>query len=194
MIPLVLAVNPILAAWGQIAAIVIGIFVFVFAIIALAFNLAMSFGLAWVREKTEAVKMLRPTVESINKTTASALQGVPPSANENTIVRTVANIPARVQAIDKQVDRTTERAANAVIEFRARTVQAQTVLKAFFLPGLTRQPRALPAKKDLQLKSPDYHLLVEEKPSKVPVESISNGHSRDTEAVTSGQLKNVSAY
>ncbi|HZO71519.1 MAG TPA: hypothetical protein VFB60_04905 [Ktedonobacteraceae bacterium] len=188
---LMLAVNPTLAAWGQIAAIVIGIFIFVFIVISLAFNIAMTFGMSWVRQKSELVKMLRPTVDSLNKTTESAAQGVPPSSNENAIVRTVASVPARVQSLDKQVEQTSDRVADAVIEFRARAVQAKTIFKVFFLPGLTSRPRIAQKEGGLQFKSPGYQMLIEEKTPAIATEAPSNGYSQDRQVVTASQLKDV---
>src|SRR5437588_5887597 len=136
---LAIAANPILAMWGQIAAIVICLFVLIFVLLAVAFNVLMAFGMTWVREKVDLIKMLRPTVESINKASESVSQGVAPTANENAIVRTVASLPTNVHAIEKKVQRSTDPAANVVIEIRARTVQVQTVVKAFLLPGLMRR-------------------------------------------------------
>lgn len=188
---LMLAVNPTLAAWGQIAAIVIGIFIFVFILISLAFNMVMTFGMSWVRQKAELVKMLHPTVDSLNKTMEAAAQGVPPSPNENAIVRTVASVPARVQSLDKQVEQTSDRIANAVIEFRARTVQAKTMFKVFFLPGLTSRSRIAPKEEGLQFKSPGYQILMEQKAPEVAAEAASNGHSQDRQVVTASQLKDV---
>ena len=115
MIHIVLAVNPILAAWGQVAAIVICFYILVFVLIAVAFNLGMSFGLAWVREKVELLKLLRPYVDSVNKTSEAAVQGVPPTENDNKVVQAVADVPVRVHAIDKQVDQGSERVTKAVI-------------------------------------------------------------------------------
>src|SRR5689334_24598761 len=88
MMDMVLAVNPILAAWGQVAAIVICLYILIFVLIAVAFNLGMAFGVAWVREKVELLKMLRPYVDSVNKTSEAAVHGVPPVENENKIVQT----------------------------------------------------------------------------------------------------------
>src|SRR5690348_7839804 len=134
----IIAANAILAMWGQIAAIVICLFVLIFVLLAVVFNALMAFVLTWVREKVELIKILRPTVESINKASESVSQGIAPTAHENTIVRTVASLPASMHAIDKKVEQSTHRIVNAVIEFRARTVQVQTVVKAFLLPGLMR--------------------------------------------------------
>lgn len=186
-----LAVDPTLAAWGQIAAIVIGIFVFVFILISLAFNVALTFGVSWVRQKSELVKMLRPTVDSLNKTTEAAAKGVPLSPDENAIVRAVASMPARAQSLDKRVEQTSDRVANAVIEFRARTVQAKTMFKVFFLPGLVRTPRIAQEKEGLQFKSPGYQMLMEEKVPEIAPGEISNGYSQDRQVVTASQLKDV---
>src|SRR5207248_10831787 len=126
-------------AWGQVAAIVICFYILVFVLIAVAFNLGMSFGLAWVREKVELLKLLRPYVDSVNKTSEAAVQGVPPTENENKIVQVVAEVPVRVHTIDKQVDQGSERVTRSVIEFRARTVQVQTIVKASVLAGLLKR-------------------------------------------------------
>ena len=191
MIYLVLAVNPTLAAWGQLAAIVICFYLLVFVLIALAFNLGMSFGLAWVREKVQLLKMLRPYVDSVIKTSEAAVQGVPPTENENKVVQAVAEVPARVHTIDKQVDQVTNRAANAVIEFRARTVQAKTIVKAFFLPGLVKRESAAAEQEGYEFKSPGYRMLIEEKAPDVPV-TPGEGAAYE-QAVPSTQLKNAPA-
>jgi hypothetical protein len=189
MMHMVLAVNPILAAWGQVAAIVICFYVLVFVLIALAFNLGMSFGLAWVREKVQLLKLLRPYVDSVNKTSEAAVQGVPPTENENKIVQTVAEVPMRLHTIDKQVDQVSDRIANAVIEFRARTVQAQTLVKAFFMPGLLKRQTVPEISEGHEFKSPGYQMLMEEKAPKVAVTPEEGGAFE--QAVTSSQLKNA---
>src|SRR5690242_16553332 len=123
-----LDVNPTLAGFGQLAAIIICLFAFIFILIAVAFNLAMVFGTAWLREKVNLIKMLRPTVDSVNKTTESALQGQPPAEDGNAVVRTIARVPTGVQAADKKVDEVTDKVAETAIEFRARTVQVRTIV------------------------------------------------------------------
>jgi hypothetical protein len=190
MMHMVLAVNPTLAAWGQLAAIVICFYILVFVLIAVAFNVGMSFGLAWVREKVELLKLLRPYVDSVNKTSEAAVQGVPPVENENKIVQTVAEVPVRVHTIDKQVDQGTERVAKAVIEFRARTVQVQTIVKAFFLPGLVkREAVSEVGEEGYEFKSPGYRILMEEKAPEVAVTPEEGGAFE--QAITSSQLKNA---
>ncbi len=135
MVPMVLADNnPIIATGGQIAAIIIGLYAVLFIVIALVFNLVMAIALSWVREKADLVKMLRPTVNSLNKTTEAMVDGKQPPADGNRIVQIVAQGPAQVHKLDRQVEQVTDKAANAVIEFRARTIQVQTVAKAFLTP------------------------------------------------------------
>ena len=167
MLNLVLAANPTLTMFGQIAAIVICLFVLIFVLLAIAFNVLMSFTVAWVHEKVDLIKMLRPTVESINKASESLNQGIEPTANENIVVRNMASLPANMHAIDEKVQLSTGWVANAVIEFRARTVQVQTVVKAFLLPGLTRRRPSDGAK---DLKGPQACMVIEE-PSSQGVES-----------------------
>jgi hypothetical protein len=184
--------DPTIAMLGQIAAIVILVFLFVFVLLTLAFNLAMAFGLKWLRDKTEAIKMLRPKVESLNKSSEVALQGVEPAANENALVRSVSQLPPRVQSVDKKVEEVSDRVAHAVIEFRARTVQAKTIVKAFFLPGAMRTkhlPEKTVEESGLEFKSPGYRILMEKKAPEVPVETeTSDGHAQ---TVTASQLKDA---
>jgi len=179
---LVLAKNLILAMWGQIAAIVICLFVLIFVLLAVAFNVLMAFAMTWVREKVDLIKMLRPSVESINKASASVSQGVAPIANENAIVRTVATLPTKIHAVDKKVEQSTNRVANAVIEFRARTVQVQTVVKAFLLPGLMRRKPAIPAAADgvLAVKGPDSWRVIGERSSQRVEEPVASAGSSDS--------------
>jgi hypothetical protein len=172
MAALVLAVNPVLAGWGQFAIIVIGFYALIFIIIAVAFNLAMVFALSFLRQKAELVKKLRPSVESVNETTEAALQGVPPSEDAGRIARVAASIPRGVSGVDKQVEKATGQVASAVIEARARTMQAQAIVKAFLRPP-TRAPRQLTGpvavdEKGLEFKSPGYRMLMERKASAEP--------------------------
>lgn len=165
--------SPWLEIAGQIAAIVICLFAAVFILLAVAFNLAVALGMSWLGEKINAIKMLRPTVESVNKATESALQGVSPDENQNSIVRTVAFIPTTMHNVEKKVDQSTEKVADAVIEFRARTVQAKTILKAFFLPGLMHKKLVQPADDQarLEIDSPSSRMLATERPTTIPIES-----------------------
>ncbi len=151
--------NSLLAILGQIAAFILILELLVFVLIAVVLNGVFAFAFTWIREQAELVKKLRPVVDSVNATTEAAMKGTLPaaSANDNKIVRTVAQIPAQAIAIEGKIEQGTDRVANAMIEVRARTVMVQGIVKAFFLPGLTTRQRRLPA-----AKSPEVKGLLEE--------------------------------
>lgn len=154
----VLASDPLVTA-GQIAAIILVIELFVFILVGLVLSAVLMFAFAWLRGKAELVKKLRPTINVINVQTELAIQGTPPSeyAQASQVLRAVESIPARVHTVEKQVDQGSQRVTDAVAEFRARTVMAQTVFKAFFLPGLKREPHKL-----LPGKGPEFQRRLEE--------------------------------
>ena len=159
-------VSDPIAPWGQAAAIVILIYLLVSILIGLALALGLMLGLTWVRQKAELIKMLRPTVNSVNTTADEAIKGTlpPPGPRDNKIVRKVAEIPAYAHTVEEKVEQGSDKVAGAVIEFRARTQMTKQIIKAFFLPGLTHpQPIALPQEKGVAFKSPGYRILVEEK-------------------------------
>jgi len=145
----VLASN-ILAPLGQAAAIILALYMFVFILIGLGFCLLFMYGLTWVREKAELVKKLRPTVNSVNTTIESGTSETLPATvdQNNKLVQAIHRVQSievvqkakvaqkQVDNIEKKVDQGTDRVANAVIEFSARTAMMQGMLKAFFLPGL----------------------------------------------------------
>ncbi len=137
---LILADDP-LATWGEIAAIILAIELFVFVLLALGLSLALMFAFAWVREKAELVRRLRPGVDGLNRALATAAEERPlaePLA-ENPLVRAVVAVPGQVRAVDQRIERGSDRVAEAVIEVRARTLMVKQMARAFFLPGLTRR-------------------------------------------------------
>lgn len=167
---LVLAVSPLLAGAGQIAAIVICLFAFPFVVIVVGYHLAMSFLTSLLNEKAELIKIFRPYVESVNTSTSAAEMGLTPAPNEQSAVRIAAQIPLRVNAADKKVEQVSDNVVSKVIEVRARTLQVKQVAKAFFLPGLTRRS-AVPASNlddGKQVVSPGYQATVNERPGVVP--------------------------
>lgn len=172
----VLASSNPLPPLGQGAAIVLLLYFLLLVLLGLGLTLGLMFGLAWVREKTELIKKLRPTVESVNTTTVSAIKGNMPAstANSNKVIRTVAEVPARAHDIERKIEQGSDRVAEAVIEFRARTQMTKAIVKAFFLPGLThRQPSpSVLEEEGVGFKSPGYRMLVEEK---VPTPEIGVG-------------------
>ena len=171
----VLASSNPLPPLGQGAAIVLLLYFLILVLLGLGLTFGLMFGLAWVREKTELIKKLRPTVESVNTTTESAIKGnLPaPTDQDNKIVRTVAEVPARMRDIDHKIEHGSDRVADAVIEFRARTQMTKTIVKAFFLPGLThRHELSVLEEEGVGFKSPGYRMLVE---GKVPTAETGAG-------------------
>src|SRR6266480_7631929 len=136
----VLADDP-LALWGQVAAIILLFYMFLFVIIGLAVALGLMLGLAWTRQKVVLIKRLRPTVDSVNTTSEAAIKGTLPPAgsNDNKIVHTVAEVPAYTHTIEKKVEEGSDRVASAVIEFRARTEMAKTVIKSLYVTGIKHE-------------------------------------------------------
>lgn len=180
--------SDFLAPWGQAAGIVLAIYMFVYIVIGLAVSAALMFGLAWVREKAELLKRLRPTVDSVNTTLEEASKGTLPPAgpDDNKIVRAIAEVPMRANTIEKKIDEGSDRVANAVIEFRARTVMVQQIAKAFFLPGLTkRQSPSQIEKTGVDFKSPGYRILMEKASTEVPT-GTGDGY---TQAVGASQIR-----
>lgn len=189
--------NPILATGGQIAAIVIGLYSLLFILLTVVFGLTMDVIFTWLSEKAKLIKMLRPTVNSVNETSEAMVNGTPPPANENRIVELVAQGPSQVHKLDKQVEQVTDKVANAVIEFRARTIQVQTVAKALFAPNTLRRELAehdrgpLDSNDGLEIKSPGLRILMEEKVPDAPVVPAARpGGMVGTPGVTASQLKN----
>ncbi len=144
-----------LAPWGQAAAIILAIYMFINILVGLAFAAALMFGFAWIRQKAELIKKLRPMVDSVNKAIEAPESAAPLQEPQHKLVQVVhkvqsLEIPQKIEGVDHQVhaveqkiDQGADRVAEAVIEFRARTVMAKTIVKAFFLPGLTKPKRQL---------------------------------------------------
>ena len=193
MLHLVFAANPVLAVGGQIAAIIIGLYALIFIIVALVFNLVMAIAMNWLHEKANIIKRLRPTVDSVNKTSELVIAGEPVPQNTNNIIKTVAQVPGQVRELDQKVEDGTAKAMKAVIEFRARTVQVQTIAKAFVSPffpklHLMETPRSVPTldSQSLDIKSPGYNILMNEKtPDTTVVSSEEIASSTDQKVPTS---------
>ncbi len=182
-----------LAAWGQIAAIVLLLYLFILIVVGLALALALLLGLTWVRQKAELIKKLRPTVDSINTTTEAAIHGTlsPPSSQyaddtRDKISRSVAKVPVYANTVEQKVEQGSDKVAGAVIEFRARTEMAKGILKAFFLPGLKPRPQSVLEEEGVGFRSPGYKMLVDEK---IPADAAVGYGSR---SIQSSQLKDES--
>lgn len=146
MIP---ATHDILVQLGYVAAIILLIYMLVNILIGLALAVGLMFATAWVGDKAELIKKMRPTIRDVNEAlrnpeavkgeSAHGLVKVIRTVQTAAIPQKVAGIEHNVQSVEQKVNQGADRVASAMIEFRARTAQAQGVLKAFFLPGLTRK-------------------------------------------------------
>jgi hypothetical protein len=155
---MMIVTGDILITLGQVAAIIILFYLLVNILLGLALAVGLMFATAWVGEKAELIKKLRPTIrdldaalrnpESVKGESAQGLVKVVHSIQSAAIPQKIEGVEQRVQSVEQKVVQGADRVAGAMIEFRARTAQVQGVLKAFFLPGLTR-------------KSPYRHVLPE---------------------------------
>ncbi|GCE47241.1 hypothetical protein EI42_00768 [Thermosporothrix hazakensis] len=182
-------INPIIEAGGQIAAIIICLFALILIILALALNIGFFYAFTWVRQKTELIKVLRPHVESINKTTMLVKQGSEPDESQNAIVRTVAKVPAGVDKVDQKVTQATGKVAQGAIEVRARIEQGKAIVKTFFKPPRKQNLEERINKEGLQFTSPGYRTLMKEKAPVSTAESPSGEGYEQT--ITAKQLKDV---
>ncbi len=175
MLLLILADDDLLTTLGRIAALVLVIYVFLFAVLFFVGSLLLLYGNAWVRDKVGLLHQLRSIVESIDTaihTPASeslpanletdsrlgqALQAIH-MAQSVQVVEIAKNTQKQVVNIENKVEPVADRIADGVIEFRARTVMAQGMLKAFFLPGMVklkpRSPLLLPEAIDIESSIP----------------------------------------
>jgi len=137
-----------LAPWGQASAILLAIYLFLSILVSLALVAVLMFGFAWIREKAELLRQLRPQITQLNQAARAVKQGdsLPPGVAENKVVSSIVQVPriaenvaARSSQIEQSVDRGSTYVANAVIEFHARTAMVKGMVKVFFLPGLTRK-------------------------------------------------------
>jgi len=151
--------DDLLTTLGRIAALVLIIYVFLFAVLFFAASLILLYGNEWFREKVGLLHQLRVIVENVDNTIDSPSNETLPATLESykrldqalqaihkvqsvQVVEKAKNTQKQVESIEKKVEPIADRIADGVIEFRARTVMAQGMLKAFFLPGLIKlKPR-----------------------------------------------------
>lgn len=141
--------GDVLVQLGYAAAIILLIFMLVNILIGLALAVGLMFATAWVGDKAELLKKLRPTIRGVNQAlrnpesvkgeSAQGLVKVIHSIQTAAIPQRIEGVEHGVQSVEQKVNEGADRVAGALIEFRARTAQVQGVLKAFFLPGLTRR-------------------------------------------------------
>ncbi len=183
--------TPFLSSAGPIAAIIICIYSILFIVLTLALSVASVLLFRWINTQAALVKLLRPTVETVNKTTAAVQRGSAPTENENKIIRTIAQGPERVKALDKQVDVLSDRVVSYAIEFRARTLQVQTVARTFFLPGL-RQAKGKDSANSLDRQSLTSAEAIKEHIPALPVVPLPKTDGREP-AASASQRSNVSS-
>jgi hypothetical protein len=145
---------------GQIAAIVVALYFFLFVVLFIVASLLFLYLNAWIRQQVRLVHQLRSIVESIDTTLHTPASETLPAAltpdnrlgqvtqaihraQAVQVVQIAKNTQMQVDSISKKVEPVADRIAGGVIEFRARTVMVQGMLKAFFLPGLVKpKPRS----------------------------------------------------
>ena len=175
MLHLILADEDLLTTLGRIAALVLVIYVFLFAVLFLFGSWLLLIANVWVRDKVGLLRQLRSVVESIDAAIHTPpTESLPASLETDTrlsqalqaihmaqsvqVVEIAKNTQKQVNNIEKKVEPVADRIAGGVIEFRARTVMAQGMLKAFFLPGLVkrkpRKPLLLPEAIDIENSIP----------------------------------------
>jgi len=155
MLHMILADEDLITTLGRIAALVLVIYVFLFAVLFFIGSLLLLYGNAWVRDKVALLHQLRTIVESIdiaihtpsNESLPTALEPdnrfgqvlqAIHTAQSVQVVEIAKNTQKQVNNIEKKVEPVADRISEGVIEFRARTVMAQSMLKAFFLPGMVK--------------------------------------------------------
>lgn len=173
---------PGLPTWGQLAAIILVLYLFVSATVALGLAATLMLILTWVREKAEHIKRLRPAIDQVNAALSAGKveEPLPPELAEHQLLRAVsqipkvtAKLPVTVSAAERKVEQGSDRVVQAVIEFRARTEMVKGMAKAFFLPGLTRsragtlaqpmparEPEPVVAQNEGTLEPPPYEEMV----------------------------------
>ena len=175
MLHIMLADDDLLTTLGRIAALVLVIYVFLFAVLFFVGSLLLLYANAWVREKVVLLHQLRALIESIDVTLHTAPnESIPATVDTDTrfgqalqaihtaqsvqVVEIARNTQKQVNTIEKRVEPVADRITDGVIEFRARTVMAQGMLKAFFLPGMVklkpREPLLLPEAADVERSKP----------------------------------------
>ena len=159
----------LLTTLGRIAALVLVIYVFLFAVLFFVGSLLLLYANAWVRDKVILLHQLRTIVDSIDTVLHTPPNDSLPTALEPDdrfgqvlqaihtaqsvqVLDMARNAQKQVNTIEKRVEPVADRIAGGVIEFRARTVMAQGMLKAFFVPGMVklkpREPLLLPEAAD----------------------------------------------
>jgi hypothetical protein len=128
---------------------------FLFAVLFLFGSWLLLIANVWVRDKVRLLHQLRSILESIDTAIhIPAKESLPANLEPDNrfgqvlqaihtvqsvqVVEIAKNTQKQVNNVEKRVEPVADRIADGVIEFRARTVMAQGILKAFFLPGMVK--------------------------------------------------------
>jgi hypothetical protein len=146
---------------GRIAAIILSLYLFLFVAFFLVVSGLLLAANTWLQDKVELLHNLRSIIQNIDTTIHSPVSETLPATLESDnnlgqalqaihmvqsvqVVEKAKNTQKQVDSIEKRVEPVADRIAEGVIEFRARTVMAQGMLKAFFLPGLIKPKHRIP--------------------------------------------------
>jgi hypothetical protein len=160
MLHFILADEDLLTTLGRIAALVLVIYVFLFAVLFVAVSLILLYANEWFREKVGLLQQVRVILQNVDTAIHAPTSEPLPAALETDnrlgqvlqvmhkvqsvhVVEKAKNTQKQVDKIDKKVEPIADHIADFVIEFRARTVMSQRMLKAFFVPGSIKlEPRS----------------------------------------------------
>jgi hypothetical protein len=160
-----------LAPLGQVAAIILALYLFVSIIVGLVLTIALMFGFAWLREKAELIRSLRPFVKDFNRALEASKRGdpLPQEVAGNKIIQAAAQVsrvavglPGTASNIEQRVEHGSGRVASAVIEFSARTAMVKGVARALFLPGSVRSRRKIAIEQRTELEPEQVAAIPEE--------------------------------
>ncbi len=206
MLHLILADEDLLTTLGRIAELVLVIYVFLFVLLFFVGSLLLLYANTWVRDKVNLLHQLRSIVESFDMAIHTPPNEPLPASYESEtrfsqvlqaihtvqavqVVEKAKNAQKQVNDIEKKVEPVADRIADGVIEFRARTVMVQGMLKAFFLPGMVKLkpnktlllPKAVESERSISAEISIESTNLQESSSQVMVTqvdpTVENGHT-----------------
>lgn len=152
--------GSLLAALGQAAAIILGIYLFISIILGLVLAAVLMFGFSWIREKSEQLNKIRLHLNDLNRSLKEAQNGIyqPETTTDNKVVQTLARVPAlasqmpgKASQIEQNIEQKSDRVASAVIEFQARSAMVKRMARAFFIPQTLRSRQIVVVEKATEL-------------------------------------------
>ena len=152
MLHIILADEDLLTTLGRIAALILVIYVFLFAVLLIAASLILLYGNEWFREKVGLLQQFRVILQNVDTAIHSPISEPLPASLETDnrlgrvlqaihkvqsvqIVEKAKNTQKQVDKIDKKVEPIADHIADFVIEFRARTVMSQRICLLYTSPS-----------------------------------------------------------